>query len=174
MVGVTTALLRTFEAQKVTFSNGSRLVIRKVSYGRDNRFYHSPVRRVIASESHLDRGWRMVTRKIKSLRTMEVNSCWQSGSPTLVVFGEAIVPNEQTRVWEFRAVAANGEETEPLDCEAFDLNLRYGKGDPKSFRGIMGVGQNLKRNPVSVRIFEVGSEPGRRRQLAEIDVRTSR
>src|ERR1044071_4887469 len=78
VVAATLAVLKAFEAHEVMFRDGSRVMIRKVSYGRDNRFYRSPVRRVVASVSPIDWAWRVVARNFKSLQPMEANSCWQS------------------------------------------------------------------------------------------------
>jgi hypothetical protein len=148
----------------VVFSNGSWFSVRKVTYGKDNVYYHNPVRRAAAAFVN-DSTWDRVFAKWASkLGVSNTDSCIQSDHDYLVVFGDFSFVPAETRFWEFTGVDANGNESRPLETTLLDLST----GPTTNGPCVLADGTNaLNRRPITLRIYERDAN-GTRKLLAEM------
>src|SRR5688572_4777638 len=106
---------------QVSFSNGCQLLVRKVSYGRDHRFFSQPVRRAIANNALTEGLWARLEADVPAIpRLLRIsNRCGshQSNTPALVLFAES--SEGALPAWQFCPVADGGEEGAPLNIEVF-------------------------------------------------------
>ena len=149
---------------RVVFSNGSWLSIRKVTYGKNNIYYHNPVQRAAAAlvpGPFWDRGFLDWLPKVG---VSSVNSEILSGDDYLVVFGEFHFEPAKTRFWEFTGIDANGNEGGPLETTVLDEFA----GPTTNGPCIVADGTNVpNRWPIAVRIYERETN-GTRKLLAEV------
>jgi hypothetical protein len=151
---------------RVVFSNGSWLAVRKVTYGKDNVYYHNPVRRAAAALVS-DSTWNRVFDKWASrLGVTSVDSQVLSGNNELVVFGDVSFLPGGTRFWEFIGVDANGNEGGPLETMVLDAFT----GPTAMGPGLLADGNNAPNSqPIAVRIYELNTN-GTRKLLAAVPV----
>jgi hypothetical protein len=147
----------------VVFSNGSGLTIRKVTYGKNNVYYHNAVRRAAAAFVS-DSTWDRVFAKWASLLGVSsTDSCLQSKDDYLVAFGDYSFVPAGARFWEFTGADANGNESGPLETTLLDL-----LGSTTNGPCILADGTNApNRRPITLRIYERETN-GTRKLLAEI------
>ena len=160
---------------RVVFSNGSWLVIRKVTYGKNNVYWHQPVRRTAAAlvsdttwNSVVDTWNRVVEILPGWLSSLEVtsvaNSCIQSPRDYLVVFGDFSLVSAGTRFWEFTGVDGDGNESGPLETPGPDALAGRSPAGPC----ILADGTNVPSKwPIAVRIYERDTN-GIRKLLAQV------
>jgi hypothetical protein len=148
----------------VVFSNGSCLSIRKVTYGKDNIYYHNSVQRAaeaLVPHAVWDRGFLDWLPKVG---VSSVNSQILSGDDYLVVFGDFHFTPAGTRFWEFTGIDASGNEGTPLETTFLDASV----GPTTNGPCILAAGTNVPhRWPIAVRIYERDTN-GTRKLLAEV------
>lgn len=129
MAVLVVSLRRASEGRRVKFSDGSCFVIRKVTYGKDNVYWHDPVRR-IAADCVGNRGVMALEWLFSRLSGAAVNSCIQSQQDYLVVFGDFRLVSGTTRSWEFTGIDRNGNESRPLETPLLKPSLGLGACGP--------------------------------------------
>jgi hypothetical protein len=151
---------------RVVFSNGSWLSVRKVTYGKDNVYYHNPVRRAAAAFVS-DSAWeRFFDKWTSRLGVTSVDSQVLSGNNELVVFGDVSFVPAGTRFWEFTGIDANGNEGGPLET----LVLNGFSGPTTMGPCLLADGTNAPNSqPIAVRIYERNTN-GTRKLLAAVPV----
>lgn len=166
---------------RVVFSNGSWLVIRKVSYGKNNVYWHQSVRRAAAalvSDTTWDRVVDTWNRVIEILPgwfsglevTSVANCCIQSPHDYLVVFGDFSLVSAGARFWEFTGVDSDGNEGGPLETPGLDALAVRTTGGPC----ILADGTNVPSKwPISVRIYERDTN-GTRRLLGQVPAKRAK
>jgi hypothetical protein len=159
---------------KITFSNGSRFRIWKVSYGRNNVYYANPIRRGIASNQISERIWKEISTYVpalpKWLRITNRCTSYDNNPPILVVFGEARIKDFSERFWEFRCIAKDGTEIGVLNSKWLDNYDQFAMGQPKKLGGILGTITGFEKEPQSVRIYEVNSNSHVRKLLVDLPI----
>jgi hypothetical protein len=157
---------------EVLFSNGSRLFIRRISYSRNNVYFAFAFRRVIAEHPKLESIWKDLCSALPDLKLGRFNLCgsYQSSvAAYLVVWGDAMIKNRQRGFYEFRAIAADGTESNPMDTKTLDNVDGWARLQRKLFPfGV--VAHDLPKEPVSVRIYEIDGTTGVRNRLADLPV----
>lgn len=152
---------------RVVLSNGSWFVVRKVTCGKNNVYWHHPVRRraaALVSDTTWNGLAQTFSKIFPGLGVPEPNSCVQSIRDYLVVFGDFSVVSAGTRFWEFTGVDGDGNESGPLETPLLDAPagrtprgpciLAYGTIAPSKW-------------PIAVRIYERDTN-GTRRLLAHV------
>jgi len=149
--------------RRVEFSDGSCFVIRKVTYGKDNVYWHDPVRRV-AADWLGNRAVRALPWLFSMLSGAAVDSCVQSQHDCLVVFGDFHLRSGTTRSWEFTGIDGDGNEGSPLETPLLQPSPGLSAFGPC----VLADGTNVpNRWPIAVRIYERGTN-GVRKLLAQV------
>lgn len=150
----------------ISFSNGSRLSVREVTYSRNAVYYNEPLRRLISRNRQIEQGWRWMNRQFprlpKLLRITGFNSKAQGRIPALVVFGDATIIPDRVGFWEFVGVDSDGRESEPLETHVLDRYESYAEGRPKVGPCILAMTQSLPGEPKFVRVYEIEKNSSRR------------
>jgi len=148
--------------QRVVFADGSCFIIRKVSYGKNNVYWHDPVRRIATDWVPYSAGeWAGRTSLFGADYT---NACILSAYDHLVVFGDFHLVPATARAWEFTGVDGDGNESSPLETPL--LNPSFGRSACGPC--ILASGKNIpNRWPIAVRIYERGTN-GLRKLLVQL------
>lgn len=151
---------------KVVFSDSSYLIVRKVSYGKNNVYWHHSLHRAAAAlgiEGAWERGVGKFPWLFSRMGATEVNSSCQTEGDELVVFGEFYPGLAKTRSLQFTGVDGEGKESGPLGTEM----LVDSSGRTNINTCILADGKVPNSWPISVRIYERGTN-GTRKLLAQL------
>jgi hypothetical protein len=161
--------LATARKPRVVFSNGSWLSIRKVTYGKNNVYYHNPLRRGVAALVS-DSVWnRAFDQWLSKAGVSSVNSEILAQDDYLAVFADFHFAPDGTRFWEFTGIDGSGVESGPLETTLMD----DASGPTTSGPCIVADGTNVaNRWPLAVRIYERATN-GTRKLLAEVPAQRS-
>jgi len=146
------------QGQRVVFSDGSYFVVKKVSYGKNNVYWHDPTRRMTAKWIG-NRGVMALQWFLHRWSGPAVNSCVQSRQDHLVVFGDFHLVSGTTRSWEFIGIDGDGNEGRPLETPLLQPSLGLSRCGPC----VLADGTNVpNRWPIAVRIYERGTNAVRK------------
>ncbi len=158
--------------QRIVFSNGSWLTVRRVTFGMDHVYYDQPVRRAIAMVVP-EQAWARFAAKFPRLvsrcRIREANECVHGVFPSLAAFGEFKLEHSENRFWEFTAVDAKGKESSPMETPYMD------KAHGVRATCVLACGQNPPTNwPILLHIYERNPTNGQRVLMAKLPARRTR